>query len=1187
MKHMYFGWSLAALVSRAVCHCHALALGAAWLLLVLIPQAAQAQAIAAGSSHSLTIRPDGTLWAWGDNSTGQLGDGTTVEKSTPVQIGTATWAVVSAYGNYTLAVRQDGTLWGWGTNTVGQLGNGTTAATTSVPTQVGTATTWKSVSAGGGYALAVRQDGTLWAWGDNSTGQQGNGTTTASLVPVQVGTGTTWQSVSAGVYLSLALRTDGTLWAWGQNNYGQLGIGSTANSSVPVQVSAGTTWASISAGSSNAFAVRQDGTLWSWGYNGPTGQLGNNSTTSSSVPVQVSAGTWTSVRASAGGGYALAVRQDGTLWAWGSNSTGLLGNGTTTSSPVPVQVGTATNWKSVSPGGLHSLGLRQDGALCTWGSNMNGQLGNTDVLTATSFVPVPASPGTSWKTISTGNAYTLAVRQDGTLWAWGLNSNGQLGDGTTIEKSTPVQIGTATNWASASTGISHSLALRTDGTLWAWGNNTKGQLGNGTTTSSLVPVQVGTSTTWVSTSVGYAHSLALRSDGTLWAWGTDTNGELGTGTTSAGATSAPVQVGTATTWASISAGFAHSLALSTDGTLWAWGSNGFGQLGNATTTNSTAPVQVSVGTTWLSIGAGYYHSLALRSDGTLWAWGSNSYGQLGNGTTSTGSTTSAPAQVGTATNWVSLSASSSHSLALRSDGTLWAWGNNENGQLGNGTTTNSPAPTQVGTDANWQRIGAGNNQSVALRTDGTLWAWGSNSYGQLGRPSSSTTPLVSFVSVLAVSVLSTSAELPGQAVTITGTGFTSASTVTFGGIAASSVTYVSPTQLTAVVPVGMAAGSSAIVVSTDNISSNSASSPAFEALQVYRAPAASGCLNTDGISITGSGGPGTWRYLRLPTAQGGAVVAAIEDTYNLGTVSVGFQAMGTSTSAPVRTDKGRAYLDRNFYLTATNQTFPGQRVRVRFFGLSSELSRLTAADGTVTAASLKVSQYAGANEDCTPGNNDGTGEIRTLAAPATVLSGTDWFTAEVTVADHFSEFYLTGNPAPLPVQLTAFTAALQGPAIVRLAWTTASEQHSAYYEVERSTDGVNFHKIGEVAAAGTSTMAHTYHLSDAALLTGAPTFYYRLRQVDLDGNFTYSPVRTVLVGASSLALFPNPAQSHQVTLVGAAPGQFVQVYNALGRLVLTATADAGGTASLALPASWPAGIYVVRAQAHALRLHVE
>jgi uncharacterized delta-60 repeat protein len=432
-----------------------------------------------------------------------------------------------------------------------------------------------------------------------------------------------------------------------------------------------------------------------------------------------------------------------------------------------------------------------------------------------------------------------------------------------------------------------------------------------------------------------------------------------------------------------------------------------------------------------------------------------------------------------------------------------------------------------------------------------------------------------------VTALSVPAELPGMPLTITGTGFAAGSTVSIGGVAALA-TYVSPTQLTAMVPAGTTPGSTTVVVTTPGLGS-SVSAPTFAVLAVYEDDLLDVC--SAAVPATASVGDGAWHYL---LATNGQVVAAYNYTgASLGNLSV--DVLRANSNAPVRQDAaGRPYLDRNFHLTASGGRFDGRTVGLRFYGFTTEQARLQAADATAVLAGLKATQYSGPNEDCDPRNNSPSGERRTLAAPAIAPVGTRYFVAELAVADHFSEFYLTGSAAPLPVKLTSFTAALASPATARLAWTTASEQNSLAFEVERSLDGQQFAHIGTVAAAGSSSALRHYELLDTQLPAGATLLYYRLRQVDQDGTFSYSPVRTVARtgAAAGLVLFPNPARS-AATLTGALPGAAVAVFDALGRQVAAATADAAGTAALALPAGLAPGVYVVRAGTAALRLTVE
>ena len=326
-----------------------------------------------------------------------------------------------------------------------------------------------------------------------------------------------------------------------------------------------------------------------------------------------------------------------------------------------------------------------------------------------------------------GEYHTVTLKDDGSLWAWGNNSRGQLGDGTTINRNSPVQAGMTKDWATVATGSSHTIASKMDGSLWAWGYNNQSQLGDGTATSSSKPVQVGTDKDWAAAAAGSFYTIALKSDGSLWAWGQNSSGQLGDGTTTIRRT--PVQVGTASDWISITAGSTHTIALKNDGSLWAWGNNTRSQLGDGTITNRNTPKQVGTDKDWVSIAAGEYHTIALKSDGSLWAWGHNNYGQLGDGT-NTGR--NAPFQIGEALDWAAIAVNGNHNIALKNDGSLWTWGYNQYGQLGDGTIINRNTPTWVGETLDWAVITAGIFHTAALKNDGSLWAWGNNTHGQLG-----------------------------------------------------------------------------------------------------------------------------------------------------------------------------------------------------------------------------------------------------------------------------------------------------------------------------------------------------------------------------------------------------------------------------------------------------------------------
>ncbi|MBF0611894.1 MAG: hypothetical protein HQL55_12310 [Magnetococcales bacterium] len=344
---------------------------------------------------------------------------------------------------------------------------------------------------------------------------------------------------------------------------------------------------------------------------------------------------------------------------------------------------------------------------------------------------VPCSSWAVEPTVACGSDHSLALKDDGTVWAWGYNNYGQLGNGSTSNNFTPVQVNSLIDVVAICGGSYHSLALKEDGTVWAWGYGGVGQLGNGSTSNSSTPVQVSNLIDVVAISCGAYHSLALKEDGTFWAWGYNDYGQLGNGSKSNSST--PIHISSLMV-ASISGGGNHSLALKEDGTAWAWGYNNYGQLGNGSKSNSSTPVQVNSLTDVVAINGGGSRSLALKEDGTVWAWGYGGSGQLGNGSTSDSST---PVQVSSLTDIVAIHCSGYFSLALKEDGTVWAWGNGDYGRLGNGSTSNQSTPVQVSSLTDVVAINGGGRNSLALKKDGTVWAWGEGQHGNLGNGSTS------------------------------------------------------------------------------------------------------------------------------------------------------------------------------------------------------------------------------------------------------------------------------------------------------------------------------------------------------------------------------------------------------------------------------------------------------------------
>jgi alpha-tubulin suppressor-like RCC1 family protein len=372
---------------------------------------------------------------------------------------------------------------------------------------------WTKVCAGRDNGMLINENGTLWMWGCNVDGQNGNGLQGGNgdinqdpvekhrcdvHVPTQVGANPDWAYVSSGNHISLGIMKNGMLWSWGA---GYLGNGA-RSSLTPAETRSGSEWAMVESSIETQFscAIKTDGTLWSWGSN-YYGQLGNGqggdgtSAHNINAPAPVNNETdWLMV--AAGGSHAAAIKMDGTLWSWGSNDRGQLGDGTRGDAVnphghdanTPRRVGTDADWAFVASKGDFTLAIRNNGTLWAWGSNNAGQLGIGTVVDANS--PVQVGGDANWALVAPGKNHVAAIRNDGSLWTWGGNGYGQLGDGGGVSRGSPRQVGTDTGWSSVSSGVHFTLALKKDGTVWAWGLNDYYQLGDGTQSMRNVPVQI-------------------------------------------------------------------------------------------------------------------------------------------------------------------------------------------------------------------------------------------------------------------------------------------------------------------------------------------------------------------------------------------------------------------------------------------------------------------------------------------------------------------------------------------------------------------------------------------------------------------------------------------------------------------------------------------------------------------------
>ena len=664
----------------------------------------------AGSGSSYAIDTRGDLWAWGSDLKSELGIGRIASRDTPVQVENMSNVVAIAAGSGSnFVIRSDSSLWAWGANLRGQLGDGTSADRTT-PVKIGT--DFKAVSSGSSHTLALKTDGSLWAWGANFYGEIGDGSAASRLNPVRIGDG--YASIAAGNGASFAIKVDGTLWAWGNNKHGCVGDGTRISRSVPTKI--GVNYASV--GTSLNFrcvavATQTDGSLWIWGEEeddpGNSSSyidlLGNGTRADVLIPTRISSGVFTQFVVN--NFEIFGLKSDSSVWSLrstssvvprqiasgylgiGNRGTGILTTGDlveyrSSQSSTP-QLGSGTpvilgaGYKAVAAGFLHSLALKDDGSVWTWGNNQNGQLGVDEPLIRST----PTYVGGGYQSTSTGmnllnGTDVYAVKVDGSLWRWGAAG----GNGA------PEQIGTG--YASVATSGSHVLALKTDGSIWTWGFNLFGQLGDGTTTDRTLsnPYFVGGG--YRAIAVTSSASIAVRTDGTVWSWGVNNSGELGRVSSDIcgefACSKAPGQVAALAGVKELSAAQSHVLALTLDGVLWSWGSNESGQLGNGSLTKSSEPIMVGSGFSQVSAGSPIVNkgaSYAVKSDNTLWRWGASRWE----------ASASSPVQIGTG--FSSVAVGGTHLLALKPDGTVWSWGSNRYGQLGDGTFGEQTTPQLV------------------------------------------------------------------------------------------------------------------------------------------------------------------------------------------------------------------------------------------------------------------------------------------------------------------------------------------------------------------------------------------------------------------------------------------------------------------------------------------------------------
>jgi len=849
-----------------------------------------------GGDHLCAILDDSSLQCWGDNSFGQLGDGTTIDRQTMTEVGldaARTAVSISSGKDHTCSILDNGELQCWGRNNNGQLGDGTTAHSNS-PVDVILSGVPVQLSSGDWHGCAILDDASLQCWGRNTDGQLGDGTNTDSSTPVTVSIGENVLAVSTGARHTCAVTQSWALKCWGDNSNGQMGIGSTTSSSTPSTVTVGGNAVAVSAGGSHTCVLLDGNNVKCWGENS-NGQLGDGGTNQQNDASTVGITLTGAIAIDSGQSHTCAVNSSGSLHCWGDSEDGQVGDGSTSdqvSSPTEIILNQNLGALSVSSGSSYTCVVGSNDLAMCWGGhgsgdlslgtspseftipmwsyissserdwNNNGNLnifevgvsndddgdgfpnsvdsnssnptvaasclsgsygrftckqaspgyyvsgtGNT-VMTPASpghyvfddgatseepciigefqrlsgqtscddaepgyYVPAPgASDGTpcpagqyndlygqisvvacKWAEsghsvpvltqMTSGASHSCAILDDGSVSCWGDNSNGQLGDGSRSPSLEPEKssMPLGRRAVEISAGSYHTCTMFDDGSVRCWGSNEFGQLGDGTTVERTAPVQVdlGQGKSALGISSGGSHTCAVLNDRSVKCWGQNSNGQLGDGTTTD--RSAPVNAGMdGEDVLSVSAGSYHTCAIMEGRSVMCWGDNWNGQVGDGTNTDRSSPVEIEVpgNSSAISLDAGAMHTCLGMNDGSLFCWGYNAYGQLGNGGNSN---SNSPMTAPLSSNQLltSVQVGLFHSCALLDSGQVACWGDNSNGQLGDGSQSGSGIPVIVSLGTNATSISVGQRHSCAILDDASLQCWGANEAGQVGDGSNS------------------------------------------------------------------------------------------------------------------------------------------------------------------------------------------------------------------------------------------------------------------------------------------------------------------------------------------------------------------------------------------------------------------------------------------------------------------
>ena len=703
--------------------------------------------------------PWGYLFGVGDNWSGQYGDYKIYESIYPTEVNNdEKWIDLATGLSYSLGIKKDGSLWVCGYNWNNHLGIDTNEDDVDEWAQIGEDTDWKSIKTTMYCHFGIKTDGSLWAWGYNQNSCMGIGEELAGetiLNPIQIGSDTDWVSISPTNnynwwiwFFCIGIKEDGSLWGFGNNWDGQLGLGEEAENLIytPTQIGSDTDWKKVSCGSWHSIAMKNDGSLWVCGSNDNWyRQIGlGEEITGVKVFTQVGSDTdWIDCDCNGTSSYAL--KSNGSLWGCGWNDYGELGNGNhyideevELTNPNWFQLNDDTDWEKINAGGYHTCFMKKtDGSWWGAGYNKYGLLGIGNPFVSFNFTKLDYD-NFNIKKINSSVWHSLFVLENpydeieitddwnSNVWVAGHNWNGDLGIGDYQPQKNFIQMRNNDTWKSIDYYRYVSCGVKEDGSLWIWGGeyedwdiekNEKSWYGNN-------PTQIGSETDWKDVCIieqsswgDYPTIVAIKEDNTLWGFGRNQYGCLGLGHTSEVSSMTYITDNVN----KVSAGLRNLLVLKNDGTLWGAGWNRWGRLGNGNTTNQSTLIQTGNSTNdWMDVCCGETHTIALKNDNTLYACGHNFYGEIGNGVPGFNVSFTTFTQIGSDTDWVKINGSDGQTIALKSNGSLWGCGS----IWVYGFEGETATITQIGSDTDWIDVKSNTLYMIGMKTDSSLWGCG-------------------------------------------------------------------------------------------------------------------------------------------------------------------------------------------------------------------------------------------------------------------------------------------------------------------------------------------------------------------------------------------------------------------------------------------------------------------------------